>query len=83
MATLTVTAKGQVTFRKEVLKHLGVQPGGKLEVDLLPGGQAALKAARPGGTIQDFSGLLAGKSNKVATLEEIEETIAKGWSGKL
>lgn len=83
MATLTVTAKGQVTFRREVLQHLGIQPGGKIEVDLLPGGQAALKAARPTRTIRDFSGLLAGKTAKVATLEEIEETIAKGWAGQL
>ena len=30
MATLTVTARGQVTFRKEVLQHLGIRPGEKL-----------------------------------------------------
>ncbi len=83
MATLTVTARGQVTFRKDVLQHLGIEPGGKIEVDLLPNGQATLKAARPTGTIQGFLGLLAGKTTKVATLEEIEETIIKGWSGQL
>ena len=38
MTTLTVTAKGQVTLKKDLLKHLGVQPGQRLEVDLLPGG---------------------------------------------
>jgi hypothetical protein len=27
MSTLTVTSKGQVTLRKDVLDHLGVQPG--------------------------------------------------------
>jgi bifunctional DNA-binding transcriptional regulator/antitoxin component of YhaV-PrlF toxin-antitoxin module len=27
MSTLTVTAKGQVTLRKDVLEHLGVHPG--------------------------------------------------------
>ncbi|MEI6002898.1 AbrB/MazE/SpoVT family DNA-binding domain-containing protein, partial [Paraburkholderia bengalensis] len=27
MSTLTVTSRGQVTFRKEVLQHLGIQPG--------------------------------------------------------
>jgi hypothetical protein len=37
MATLTVTARGQVTFRKEVLQHLGIGPGDKIELDLLPG----------------------------------------------
>ena len=29
--TLTVTAKGQITLRKEVLRHLGVRPGDRLE----------------------------------------------------
>ena len=33
MGTLTVTAKGQVTLRKEILKHLGVRPGEKFAVD--------------------------------------------------
>ena len=36
MATLTVTSRGQVTFRKEVLQHLGVKPGDKIELQLLP-----------------------------------------------
>ena len=46
MTTLTVTERGQVTFRKVVLQHLGIQPGEKIELDLLPGDRAALKAAR-------------------------------------
>jgi len=82
MITLTVTAKGQVTLRKEVLKHLGVSPGEKIAVDLLSGGQASLKVARPAGSISDFIGLLAGRSDKVATLEEINEAAAKGWAGE-
>ncbi len=81
MATLTITARGQVTFRKEVLKHLGVQPGGKIELDLLPNGRASLKLARPAGKIEDIFGMLAGKTNKVATLEETEEATRKGWAG--
>ena len=39
MNTLTVTAKGQITLRKELLKHLGVQPGDKIVVDKLPDGR--------------------------------------------
>ncbi|TSA14994.1 MAG: AbrB/MazE/SpoVT family DNA-binding domain-containing protein, partial [Comamonadaceae bacterium] len=38
MTTLTVTARGQVTFRRDVLRHLGIQPGQKIELDLLPDG---------------------------------------------
>lgn len=82
MATLTVTSRGQVTFRKDVLQHLGIAPGAKIEVDLLPDGRALLKAARPAGSIDSFVGLLAGRSAKVATLEEIDEAAAQGWAGR-
>ena len=82
MATLTVTAKGQVTFKKDVLQHLGIKPGEKIELDLLPDGRGLLKAARLGGTIKGFIGLLAGRTKKVATIDEINEATAKGWAGK-
>ncbi|GAB4060983.1 AbrB/MazE/SpoVT family DNA-binding domain-containing protein [Uliginosibacterium sediminicola] len=82
MATLTVTSRGQVTFRKEVLQHLGIKPGEKIELDLLPDGRGMLKAARPGGSIDGFVGLLAGKTTKVATIEEIHDATAQGWSAK-
>jgi AbrB family looped-hinge helix DNA binding protein len=71
MTILTVTARGQVTFRKEVLRHLGIKPGEKLELELLPDGRGVLRAARPQGKIDDFIGLLAGRTKKVATIEEI------------
>ncbi|MBL8470781.1 MAG: AbrB/MazE/SpoVT family DNA-binding domain-containing protein [Rhodocyclaceae bacterium] len=83
MSTLTVTARGQVTFRKDVLQHLGIKPGEKIELELLPDGRAELRAARPGGTIDSFLGLLAGKTTKVASIEEMNEAAAAGWSGKV
>ena len=82
MTTLTVTAKGQVTLRKELLHHLGVRPGQKLEVTALPGSRVEVSAARAPGTIDDFIGLLAEKSRKVTTLEEIDEAAADGWAGR-
>lgn len=82
MATLTVTERGQVTFRKEVLQHLGIKPGEKIELELLPDGRAALSAARPSGTIDGFVGLLAGKSTAVAAIDEINEAAARGWAGQ-
>lgn len=81
MATLTVTTRGQVTFRKKVMQHLGVKPGGKIELDLLPDGRGMIRAAEPTGSIHDFIGLLAGKTKKVATIEEINEAAAQGWAG--
>ena len=80
MTQLTVTARGQVTFRKEVLQHLGIKPGDKMELDLLPGGKGVLRAAKPVGTMEGFVGLLSGKTTKVASLEEIDQAIAQAWS---
>lgn len=82
MATLTVTTRGQVTFRKDVLQHLGIRPGEKIELDKLPDGQISLRAARPSGKIDSFVGLLAGRTRKVATLDEIHEAAATGWAGQ-
>ena len=82
MTTLTVTARGQVTVRKDVLRHLGIKPGEKIELDKLPDGRVALRAARPTGTIDGFLGLLAGKTKKVATLDDINQAASAGWAGK-
>ena len=78
MTTLTVTARGQVTFRKDVLQHLGIEPGGKIQVDLLPDGRAELRAEKPKGTFRDLHGFLRGKTNgRTLTLDEIGEAIAE------
>ena len=82
MTTLTVTARGQVTFRKDVLQHLGIQPGEKIELDKLPDGRVTLKAVRPTGTIDGFLGFLAGKTKKIATIDEIKDAAAAGWAGQ-
>ena len=82
MTKLTVTAKGQVTFRKDVLQHLGIKPGEKIELDLLPDGRGMLKAARSSGSIEDFVGLLSRRPKKVATLKEISDATAESWAGR-
>ena len=82
MTTLTVTAKGQVTLKRELLKHLGVKPGQKIEVDPLPGGQLAVRAASPKGSWEEVLGILAGRTDKAATIEEMNEAIARGWAGR-
>jgi antitoxin PrlF len=77
MTALKVTARGQVTFRKEVLNHLGVKPGDRIELELLPGGKGVVQAARKKGSIDDFIGCLAGKSKVKLTIEEINQAIEK------
>ena len=79
--TLTVTAKGQVTLRKEVLEHLGVQPGDRLEVELLPAGRMEARA-RPGRPISSVFGILRRPDERARTIEEIAEAAAAGWAGE-
>lgn len=82
MTKLTVTARGQVTFRKDVLQHLGIKPGEKIELDFLPDGRCVLMSARRTETIHGFIGLLAGRTQKVATLAELDAAVTKAWAGK-
>ncbi|WP_159730732.1 AbrB/MazE/SpoVT family DNA-binding domain-containing protein [Methylosinus sp. Ce-a6] len=82
MGALTVTAKGQVTLRKDVLKHLGVRPGEQIEVETLPDGRVELRAARMGGKISDVFDLLKRESGPSLSIEEMNEIAARGWAGK-
>jgi AbrB family looped-hinge helix DNA binding protein len=82
VSTLTVTAKGQVTLRKDILKHLGVQPGEKVAVDKLPDGRIEVKAARPTGKISDAFGYLKGKDGPSLSIEEMNKIATRGWAGK-
>jgi AbrB family looped-hinge helix DNA binding protein len=82
MRTLTVTAKGQVTLRKDLLEHLGVHPGEKITLDKLPDGRIEVKAARPLGKISDAFGFLKRKGGPSLSIEEINEVAARGWAGK-
>jgi antitoxin PrlF len=49
---------------------------------MLPNGRVTLRAAKPAGDIRNFFGVLAGKTTKVATIEEINVAAAAGWAGK-
>ncbi|HZC16620.1 MAG TPA: AbrB/MazE/SpoVT family DNA-binding domain-containing protein [Caulobacteraceae bacterium] len=82
MSTLTVTSKGQVTLRKDLLKHLGVQPGEKVAVEKLPDGRIEVKAARPAGKISDVFGFLKRENGPSLSIEEMNEIAAQGWAGK-
>jgi AbrB family looped-hinge helix DNA binding protein len=82
MPTLTVTAKGQVTLRKDILEHLGVRPGEKITVDKLPDGRIEVRAARPAGKISDAFNFLKKDDGPVLSVEEMNQIAARGWAGK-
>ena len=81
--SLTLTSRGQVTFRKEVLRHLGLGPGDKLELELLPDGRGLIRAAKPAGSMAGFVGSLAGRTTHVATIEELNSATADAWAARL
>ncbi len=83
MTVLTVTTKGQVTLKKDVLRHLGIEPGQKVDIDLLPGGRVEVKAARATGSISDVFGRLKRENAPVLTIEDMNAITAKGWAGEL
>lgn len=82
MTKLSITAKGQVTLRKEILQHLGLAPGDKVSVDLLPDGRATLSPVRSERTFKDLAQLLEGRTNgRRLSLEELNEAIASAGAG--
>ncbi len=83
MASLTVTAKGQVTLKRDLLQHLGIKPGERVDFEKLPGGELRVRAARPTGTIDAFLHSLDGKRKKPLSIEDINRITAAGWAGNL
>ncbi len=82
MGQITVSTKGQITLRKDVLQHLGVRPGERTSVEKLPDGRIEVKAARPTGKISDAFGILKSDNGPVLSIEKINKAIADGWAGK-
>ncbi len=81
-ATLKVTSKGQVTLRKDLLRHLGVRPGDEILVDVLPEGRIQVKAAQRKRHISEFFGSLKQENGPHLTIDEMNEIIAQGWAGE-
>lgn len=82
MATLTVTAKGQITLKQELLRHLNVTPGQKVEVDKLPDGRLLVGTVSPKHSIDKFSGSLAKKGTPKLTIAQIKKITEDAWAGK-
>lgn len=79
---LTVTARGQVTLRRDVLEHLGVGPGEQIDVTKLPDGRIEVRAASTG-EISSVFGMLTKKGQPPLSIEEMDKIAKQGWSGKV
>jgi bifunctional DNA-binding transcriptional regulator/antitoxin component of YhaV-PrlF toxin-antitoxin module len=83
MTTLTITAKGQVTLKRDLLKHLGVSPGEKIEAERLPDGRIVVRAAAQDGNMADFVGCLSQKQATKLTIDEMNKIAVRGWANSL
>jgi bifunctional DNA-binding transcriptional regulator/antitoxin component of YhaV-PrlF toxin-antitoxin module len=72
---LTVTAKGQVTLKRSVLHHLGIRPGQKVSVSLLPGRRVSLEPASAKHDIREFFGALSRPGRRPVSLKQMQKAI--------
>ncbi|NJS37669.1 MAG: AbrB family transcriptional regulator [Rhodobacteraceae bacterium] len=79
MQESTVTTKGQTTLPKDVRSALKLHPGDRVRYMILDGGEVRLVRCRP---VMQLAGLLKDRTDKQASLEDMDEAIAKGASGQ-
>jgi len=82
MPTLTVTAKGQVTLRKDLLAHLGIRPGARITVTALADGRLEIRAEGRRGKIGDVFNLLKRKGGPRLSVDAMNGVIRDGWAGR-
>jgi AbrB family looped-hinge helix DNA binding protein len=80
MSSAAVTSKGQITIPLEVRKKMGIKPGDRVRFIEGEKGEYVLKSKT--GSIKDLEGCVRW-TGKPVTIEEMNETIAKGWAGLL
>ncbi|RGP35282.1 AbrB/MazE/SpoVT family DNA-binding domain-containing protein [Pseudotabrizicola alkalilacus] len=79
MQESTVTIKGQTTLPKDVRAALQLHPGDRVRYMILDGGEVRLVRSRP---VTQLAGLLKSRTDRQASLDDIDEAIAKGAVGK-
>lgn len=77
MSEATVNSRGQVTIPKDVRDALNLKEGTELHFEVQGDGTVLLRPR----DLRDMIGML--KTDRHVTIEEMNETIARGWAGEL
>lgn len=72
-----MTAKGQVTLNKALRRHLGAEPGTRLEVEQRPGGELVIRREPTRHPISTIFGMLHRPGQRALTIEEMDEAIGR------
>jgi AbrB family looped-hinge helix DNA binding protein len=75
----TVTSKGQITIPKQIRDQLRLEPGDRVEFQLDRQGHVILRAKNV--DIRELKGILRSKRKTPVSIEEMNEAIARGYSG--
>ena len=75
MTVATLTSKGQITIPSEVRRELGLRQGDRLEFTVMDDGTILVRPKTR--RLTDLIGIV--KTDRKATLEEIEAAIRAGW----
>jgi antitoxin PrlF len=79
MPKSTLTSKGQITVPIEVRENLHLKAGSKVDFVIEPGGRVIFQPLRSDFKI--LKGMLKSKLKRTVTVEEMNEAIARGYSG--
>lgn len=82
MTIVTLGPRGRVTLPKPVLHHLGVEQGGKVSVEKLPGRTLRIRALKPQGGTNGCSDSLQQADEAPIWIEEMIDTIGQGSPGE-
>lgn len=78
MSIATLTSKGQVTIPVDVRRRLGLRSGDRLEFVVEDDGSVRVRPKTR--RLADLIGIL--RTDRRATLDEIDGAIREGWSGR-
>lgn len=79
MPSATVTSKGQITVPKEIRDHFGIEPGDRLNFQIVNGGQVIVEPETI--DIRSLRGILK-RPGRRATLQDMEAGIRRGATGR-
>ena len=75
----TVTSKGQITIPKQIRDLLRLEPGDRVQFQVDRQGQVIMRAKNV--DIRELRGILRSRRKTPLSIEEMNEAIARGWSG--
>jgi AbrB family looped-hinge helix DNA binding protein len=79
MPISTLTTKGQITIPKEIREFLKLRTGQRVEFYVDPDGKVILQPHNR--DIRSLRGMIRSPHRRPVTVEEMNEAIARGWSG--